>query len=237
MKMYTEGTCVVVEIPDDLQGPTIEELDDQLAGLAAQRCATVLVDFTQVQYLYSRGVGILIKYNRIFREQGATFAIVNVSRKTMDFINQFKLGLVLSIYQTREEFDFASQSTDAESNETAVAAGLRATVREEVAGSVVDLAGTCDSRADLRALSIVIGPLVFGKGRIVYINAVNLIYVDEDGVAMLEDFGAKAKAAGGVAALCGANEVVAERFSEIGKGSLGFFISVAEAQRLLQLKT
>jgi anti-anti-sigma factor len=97
------GDHAVVTAAGEIDAATADTLADAVAGAFADGATKVLVDFGQVTFIDSTGLGVLVKSHRNAVAAGSVFAVVHPTPQTRKLIRVLGLDQLLRVYDTREE--------------------------------------------------------------------------------------------------------------------------------------
>jgi len=87
----------------EIDAATAGSVDDAVSAALADGHKRVLLDFAQVTFIDSTGLGILVKSHRAAEAAGATFAVVHPTPQTRKLIGVLGLDQLLSLYDSHEE--------------------------------------------------------------------------------------------------------------------------------------
>ncbi len=92
----------VVSADGEIDAATADDLAGAVAGALRDGNRTVLVDFAQVTFIDSTGLGVLVRSHRAADAQGAVFAVVHPTPQTLKLIRVLGLDQLLHIYDSVE---------------------------------------------------------------------------------------------------------------------------------------
>jgi integration host factor subunit beta len=98
-----KGDFHFVMVFRDFVDTEIEQVNDTIEGLLSQGITHIATDFSTVRYIYSPGLSGLIRFNRLCKEAGGQFYVVNVKPSVMNKIESVNLDKALSVYTTKEQ--------------------------------------------------------------------------------------------------------------------------------------
>lgn len=98
-----EGAITVMHISGPVDSETIEQFKAKLDEVSAKAGALVLMDCTDLMYLNSRAIGMLLKAYRQIAFGRGRLALFGVNKKLVRTLDLLHLGKELLIYETREE--------------------------------------------------------------------------------------------------------------------------------------
>lgn len=112
-----------IKIDGYLDSSTFPKLQEYLSSLVAQGQFRLLLDLSDLDYISSAGLGVLMGMLREVREKGGDLKIVNMSEKIERVFNLLGFSRILRLYSAEERAveDFAQgvvgQPTRAEDDE------------------------------------------------------------------------------------------------------------------------
>jgi anti-anti-sigma factor len=98
-----EGDVTVVRLSGPVDSEYIEVFKEKMDPVAAVPQARVLLDCTELTYLNSRAIGLLLKYYRQIGHTLGKFVLLGVDKKMVRTLDLLHLGKELLIYGSREE--------------------------------------------------------------------------------------------------------------------------------------
>jgi anti-sigma B factor antagonist len=93
----------VVGLEGDIDVTGAPELRDLLAGLLGEHQARILLDLSDVAFIDSSGVGILVTAHRKADESGASFGLANPSGTVARVFELTRTNRLLRIFPTVDE--------------------------------------------------------------------------------------------------------------------------------------
>jgi len=99
MKVHTRqvGEIMVAELTGEIDTIDSEGFADSLAVIMLQKPKAVVLDFSQVSYIASMGVSILVKLARDARAARTAVIIANVSDMVMTVLDTVHMGSIIPI--------------------------------------------------------------------------------------------------------------------------------------------
>ena len=97
------GDHAVVTAAGEIDAATADTLATAVSSALGDGYQKVLVDFTQVTFIDSTGLGVLVKSHRAAEAVGATFAVVHPTPQTRKLIGVLGLDQLLRVYDSHEE--------------------------------------------------------------------------------------------------------------------------------------
>ncbi len=98
-----DGDYAVVAVTGELDVYTAPVLEESLGDLVDEGKHDLVVDLTEVTFMDSTGLGLLIKALKWAREHDGSLRIVANTEKVLKVFRVTGLDGVLSLYQTRAE--------------------------------------------------------------------------------------------------------------------------------------
>lgn len=93
----------VVSVGGELDVYTAPELEERLAALIEEGRVAIIVDLTDVSFMDSTGLGLLIKVLKWTREKGGSLDVVANSEKTLKVFRITGLDGVISLHSSVDE--------------------------------------------------------------------------------------------------------------------------------------
>jgi anti-sigma B factor antagonist len=105
LRVETEARSdhALVTAVGEIDAATAGSVDDAVAAALAEGHRRVLLDFAQVTFIDSTGLGVLVKSHRAAEAAGATFAVVHPTPQTRKLIGVLGLDQLLHLYDSHEE--------------------------------------------------------------------------------------------------------------------------------------
>src|SRR4051794_5498464 len=91
------GRVVVAEIVGDAGVDHVEELEQNLKKLMAQKPAVLVLDLSKLTYISSIGFGVLIRFRNHLIEQGGKLKLAALNAKIVEAFNTARLSQVFEI--------------------------------------------------------------------------------------------------------------------------------------------
>jgi len=95
---FKDKFTVVLDVIGSIDGENVDRFQRQLAILKTKNFNNVILDFKQLDYINSSGIGVLVENLSVFK-----IAILNVGAKVRDVLDLVGLTKILSIFDTAEE--------------------------------------------------------------------------------------------------------------------------------------
>jgi anti-sigma B factor antagonist len=113
-------TIQKVQIAGYLDSSTFPRLQEHLNGLIAGGQYHYLLDFSDLDYISSAGLGVLIGMLREVREKGGDLKIMRMSEKIQRIFNLLGFSKLLKVYPDEETALASFQGEEGEAAEEAV---------------------------------------------------------------------------------------------------------------------
>lgn len=91
------GQASVVAVAGELDALSAPQLDAHLTGLLTDQPSYVVIDLTEVEFLDSTGLGVLIKALTHLREHGAEMALVATSPRVLKVLSITGMDQVMTV--------------------------------------------------------------------------------------------------------------------------------------------
>jgi anti-anti-sigma factor len=193
------------EITMDTYHPAEEKIMAQLTGSADR----LVLDFSNVRYLYSSGIGFIVRLQKIVSGQGGVVCLVNVSQKIRQIFESNNLDKVIPIYATDVEWEIFREEIWRErvSRKTLEFVYI---LQVESPVCFITLAGCMDVLHDLSRLSAFEPD---PAARFFVINLDTLDVMDTYGSQVFLEMVERIRAKGGICISCGAKGMMRELLS------------------------
>jgi anti-sigma B factor antagonist len=100
----TQAGDVTVAAPHGpLDSATLDKFQEVVGPLCAHGGSKVLLDCTNLTYMNSRAIGLLMKYHRGLLVSRGHFALCCLNSKLVRTLDLLQIGKTLAIHSTREE--------------------------------------------------------------------------------------------------------------------------------------
>lgn len=93
----------LVTAAGEIDAATAETLSTAVIGALEDGYPRVVVDFAQVTFIDSTGLGVLVKSHRTAVARNAEFGVVHPTPQTRKLIKVLGLDMLLNIYDTDEQ--------------------------------------------------------------------------------------------------------------------------------------
>jgi anti-anti-sigma factor len=91
MQRMDEGNLTVLVPGGDIQNEVVEELDVILNKLVQKNIKRIALDMTDVGYIYSKGVGVLIKNHKLLKAKGGALYLFNLKASMRKILREVNL--------------------------------------------------------------------------------------------------------------------------------------------------
>ena len=91
-----DGDSMVIKLAGKLNSVTSTEFKDQVFE-AANTCSDLCLDFSQLQYVASAGLRVILELHKVMTAQGKSFSLTNVDAGTMEILKDTGLTRFLNI--------------------------------------------------------------------------------------------------------------------------------------------
>lgn len=96
----------IIDVPyASIDLEALESLKAQIEKLFDHNEYKLLLDLTNVNYLSSTGLGLLVYINNKCTENGGSFGIFGLQEYTLDMLKLTKLDSVIKVYKDRTEVE------------------------------------------------------------------------------------------------------------------------------------
>lgn len=103
VKVRTDGNAQVVSLSGPVDSATQDLFREQLSPVCAVPGARVVLDCTELTYLNSRSIGLLMRYNRDLQMSRGRLVLCNLNQKLVRTLELLQIGKSLVIYPTLAE--------------------------------------------------------------------------------------------------------------------------------------
>lgn len=110
VKIENKVDYIWVTLPRTLNMDNYTQVEERINSNVQGKNLKVVMDLIKIQYLYSSGIGLLIRIrNNIVKNKGSLW-LVNVNEKCIDNLNSMKLDKIFTIYSTDLEFELTQDA-------------------------------------------------------------------------------------------------------------------------------
>ena len=97
-----ENACVVHFI-GDLDATNVDHVVDGVFELLNQGTIRIIADFSNLRYVNSTGLGILLHFSKTAKEKGGCFKIIHVNENVYEIIEIIGTTTLLELYDSLED--------------------------------------------------------------------------------------------------------------------------------------
>ena len=87
----------------DLDATNVEDTVEEVFNVINSDSSRIIADFTDLRYVNSTGLGILLHFSKSAKEKGGFFKICNINSNVFEIIDIIGATDLLDIYETLEE--------------------------------------------------------------------------------------------------------------------------------------
>ena len=99
-----DGAPVIVSrILGSIDGSTVRQFEEKLLGFLGQGVQHLIIVFSQVNYINSTGMGVLVKIADKFQESGGDISLVDVPDKLIALFNMLGLLSLIKLSKSEDE--------------------------------------------------------------------------------------------------------------------------------------
>lgn len=115
-KLPDGSPIIITKILGAIDGTTVRQFEDKLIGFFNQGVKNLILIFSDVKYINSTGMGLLVKLADKFQEGGGDIKLVGVPEKVIALFDMLGLLSLFKIYENEEDaVDSITQSGAAKS--------------------------------------------------------------------------------------------------------------------------
>ncbi len=103
MQQAGDSNVCVLKVSGHLDGHTYPEFEEKLNEIVDGGCYSIVIDFDQLDYISSAGLGALLNIHTRAREHNGDVRISGLSRKTRRLFDLLGFSHVLSVYDAMDE--------------------------------------------------------------------------------------------------------------------------------------
>ncbi len=93
----------VVKFSGDLDATNVEEVVEKVFSLMNDGAIHIIADFSELRYVNSTGLGILLHFSKSAKEKGGSFKVCNVNDNVYEIIDIIGATTLLEIFDTVDE--------------------------------------------------------------------------------------------------------------------------------------
>jgi anti-anti-sigma factor len=98
-----DGQTLVFRCRGDLDAHTFEILDEELQDSFDEGASRIIVDLSQVPYMSSAGIGVLVGANNLAEENGGKMVLVKPSENVAQVLSDMGFDSLFTIAESVEE--------------------------------------------------------------------------------------------------------------------------------------
>jgi anti-sigma B factor antagonist len=99
-----DGSSVaIVQMKGSIDGTTVKKFEAETMALAQKGFKYLILDFHEIGYMNSTGLGILVKVLDKYQEKNGDMKLVQVPKKVLDLFDMLGISSILSIYHSMQE--------------------------------------------------------------------------------------------------------------------------------------
>ena len=102
-KLPDGSPIIITKILGAIDGTTVRQFEDKLIGFFNQGVKNLVLIFSDVKYINSTGMGLLVKLADKFQEGGGDIKLVGVPEKVIALFDMLGLLSLFKIYDTEED--------------------------------------------------------------------------------------------------------------------------------------
>lgn len=99
-----------ITLPSVLNMDNYQWVEEQINSRVQGKNLKVVIDLIEIQYLYSSGIGLLIRLRKNIVKYNGSLWLVNVNEKCKDNLLSMKLDKIFTIYSTDLEFELSQDA-------------------------------------------------------------------------------------------------------------------------------
>ncbi len=103
IKLPDGSGVIICRIKGSIDGSTVYTFEEKLSGFLDQGVHNLILVFSQVQYINSTGMGVLVKLADKSRSQQGDFCLVEVQDRIVSLFNVLGLMKFIKLFKTEEE--------------------------------------------------------------------------------------------------------------------------------------
>jgi anti-anti-sigma factor len=100
IQIAQHGNAAVVAVIGRLDSVTAAEFHRKMRGLVDSGTARIVVDFGELTYISSAGLGELVRTAKLLQEKDGRFCLANVDAKVLSLIDICGIGSLLQVHSS-----------------------------------------------------------------------------------------------------------------------------------------
>ena len=102
-----ENGFLRVVLPDAIGMDDGMEIEKEIKSYLSDKKEQIVLDFSMTTALYSSGIGLLIRLQKMLKQTDSPIYIINVTKKLRNFFTDLKMDRVFKVFATDVEFDLS----------------------------------------------------------------------------------------------------------------------------------
>ncbi len=217
MQCINDGSLTVLVPQGDIQGENIKDLELSLNNLLQDKKHNIALDMEKVETIFSRGIGILMKTQKVLKEQNGGLYLYNINDTIQRVFMQSNLIGYLNCYGSKDEIDFELLSPEADEDVLSLELGLSIDIINLKPPTLhAKLGGTMDTEADIHTLRQISQDAIQNGCRELILDFTELVYLDDVAAMEIINLSKQLDDYRGKLVLQGANDIVTEQLQTMG---------------------
>ncbi len=101
--VLSKGKISVINLNGYLDAHTAPTLENNFTQLIDEKCYNIVVNFEELAYISSAGLGVFMAYIEKIRENNGDIKLSNMSEKVYNIFDLLGFPLLYEIYKTEDE--------------------------------------------------------------------------------------------------------------------------------------
>lgn len=97
INLNNKGNLVEIKVKGDIEMMSIKEFKEKLLAVGEDNDVDIALDLSEVDYIDSSGVGVLISLNKLQKKKGKKLELVKVSPKVLNVLKLSSLAEVFNL--------------------------------------------------------------------------------------------------------------------------------------------
>ncbi len=97
INLNNKGNLVEIKVKGDIEMMSIKEFKEKLLAVGEENDVDIALDLSEVDYIDSSGVGVLISLNKLQKKKGKKLELVKVSPKVLNVLKLSSLAEVFNL--------------------------------------------------------------------------------------------------------------------------------------------
>ena len=97
INLEQKGNIIDIKVKGDIEMMTIKEFKEKLLSIGEENDIDITLDLSEVDYIDSSGVGVLISLNKIQKKKGKKLELAKVSPKVLNVLKLSSLAEVFNL--------------------------------------------------------------------------------------------------------------------------------------------